>query len=127
MSARRSDGSTLLALASHLHHPEPVTPKGSNITRTFDTWVYTSTVGGDGHWKLAEGDLPFIGETQLAMLVDGTLMLNSRCADGGHGPGSPPDRVYPSPCHCHNRAVARSTDSGACLCLPVSLSNCRSV
>ena len=112
VSGRRSDGTILLALASHLHHPEPVTPKDSNITRTFDTWVYTSTVGGDDHWTLAEGDLPFIGETQLALLVDGTIMLNSRCADSGHGPGNPPDRRYPSPCHCHNRAVARSTDAG---------------
>ena len=75
--------------------------------RTFDTWVYTSVLGGDGQWRLARGDLPFIGETQLAALTDDSIMLNSRCADGGHG--TPPTQTYPVPCHRHSRAVARST------------------
>jgi sialidase-1 len=113
ISTRRADGSLLMALASHLHHPEPLTPNGSHVTRTFDSWVYTSVRGGDSHWRLARADLPFIGETQLAALTDGTLMLNSRCADAGHGPGTPPKQTYSVPCHCHNRAVAVSTDGGA--------------
>ena len=64
ISTRRRDGSLLTALASHLHHPRPVKPRANSPVRTFDTWVYTSVLGGDGHWRLARGDLPYIGETQ---------------------------------------------------------------
>ena len=108
ISTRLPNGSVLLALAAHTHHPKPVgTP-----AHTFESWVYTSMMGGDSHWRQAKASLPYIGETQLVALRDGTIMLNSRCADGGHGPGHPPTQHYFTPCHCHNRAIATSTDSG---------------
>ena len=108
ISTRLSNGTLLLALASHSHHTEPM---GTPI-RTFDSYVYTSTLGGDAGWRRSRATLPYIGETQLVALQDKTIMLNSRCADGGHGPGHPPKQHYFTPCHCHNRAIAISSDAG---------------
>ena len=91
-----------IAFAAYAHWRNYTTP-----APTFWANVYLSLDGG-ATWAQDGPTFWHLGEPSLALLADGTLVLDARCADGRAPYGGPA-----APCDCNCRGIAFRSAAGA--------------
>ena len=91
-----------MAFAAYAHWRNYTT-----LAPTFWSNVYLSLDGGRT-WAQDGPTFWHLGEPSLALLADGALVLDARCADGRSPYGGPP-----APCDCNCRGIAVRSTVGA--------------